>query len=578
MPGTFPIMPQRRGKIGVAATAGSRHYLPGIRALIAFHSGGMTMENDPGSSSLSRRQLLRMIGVTAGSAAMYQAMSSLGFAAESPYRGPIDLQGAPRGASVLILGAGMAGMTAAYELRNAGYQVQVLEYNARAGGRNWSLRGGDTYTELGGLTQHCEFDKDLYINPGPWRIPYHHRGMLSYCKRLGVPLEAFVQVNYNAYLHSSRAFGGKPQRFREIKADYQGHVAELLAKATRQHALDASVSKEDQEKLLESLRDWGALDGNFAYVAGEASSDRRGYQKEPGGGLSARPIASEPVGLSDLLNSRLWEDIPNGDIFDMQTALFQPVGGMGRVGEAFGRELGPLIRYNAKVVDIHQDAQGVTVSYEDKATSGSRLTARADWCLCTIPLSILAQIPMNVGPPMAAAIAAVPYASAVKVGLQFKRRFWEEDDHIYGGITYTDLPITNIGYPNTGYHSGGKGVLLGAYMWGLDAVQFTSMTPAERVQKVVDYGSQIHPQYREEFDNGVAVAWHRSPFTMGCYGMWNADSRARHYDDLCRIDQRIALAGEHASYIGGWQEGAITSALDAIGRLHQRAIAQADKT
>ena len=143
------------------------------------------MGNDAGSSSLSRRQLLRMIGVTAGNAAMYQAMSSLGFAAESPYRGPIDLQGAPPGASVLILGAGMAGMTAAYELRNAGYQVQVLEYNGRAGGRNWSLRGGDTYTELGGFTQHCQFDKDLYINPGPWRIPYHHRGMLHYCKTTG---------------------------------------------------------------------------------------------------------------------------------------------------------------------------------------------------------------------------------------------------------------------------------------------------------------------------------------------------------------------------------------------------------
>jgi monoamine oxidase len=125
------------------------------------------MESDAGSGSLSRRELLRMIGVTAGNAAMYQAMSSLGFAAESPFRGPIDLQGAPRGASVLILGAGMAGMTAAYELRNAGYQVQVLEYNARAGGRNWSLRGGDSYTELGGATQHCQFDKELYINPGP---------------------------------------------------------------------------------------------------------------------------------------------------------------------------------------------------------------------------------------------------------------------------------------------------------------------------------------------------------------------------------------------------------------------------
>ena len=192
------------------------------------------MNNDSDSFLPSRRDLLRMIGATAGSAAMYQAMSSLGFAAESSYRGPIELEGAPKGASVLILGAGIAGMTAAYELRNAGYRVQVLEYNGRAGGRNWTLRGGDEYTELGGLTQRCEFDKDLYINPGPWRIPYHHRGLLSYCKRLAVPLEAFVQVNYNAYLHSSRAFGGKPRRYREIKADYQGHVAELLAKATRQ--------------------------------------------------------------------------------------------------------------------------------------------------------------------------------------------------------------------------------------------------------------------------------------------------------------------------------------------------------
>src|ERR1700684_3267944 len=244
------------------------------------------MTKEAGVSPLSRRELLSMIGTTAGAAAMYQAMSSLGYAAESPYQGPIDLQGTPKGASVVVLGAGIAGMTAAYELRNAGYQVQVLEYNARAGGRNWSLRGGDSYTELGGFTQHCEFEKDLYINPGPWRIPYHHRGMLSYCKRLGVPLEVFVQLNYNAYLHSSQAFGGKPQRFREIKADYQGHVDELLAKATRQNALDASVSKEDQEKLLDSLREWGTLDKNYAYVASDRGSDRRGYAKEPGGGLS----------------------------------------------------------------------------------------------------------------------------------------------------------------------------------------------------------------------------------------------------------------------------------------------------
>lgn len=514
-----------------------------------------------------------MIGMSAGSTALYHAMTSLGLAADSPYRGPIDLSGAPPGTSVLVLGAGMAGMSAAYELRNAGYRVQVLEYNHRAGGRNWSLRGGDRFTELGGLTQECRFDAEHYINPGPWRIPYHHRGMLSYCKRLGVPLEPFIQVNYNAYLHSSRAFDGKPRRFREVKADYQANVAELLAKVTRQHALDALVTAEDQERLLESLRAWGALGRDFTYSPSEASSERRGYEKKPGGGVSARPIPSKPVALGELLESRLWELIPVGDFLDMQSSIFQPVGGMGRIGEAFGRELGALIRYDSKVTEIRQDERGVTVSYEDTRSPGTRLTARADWCLCTIPLGILAQIPMNVGPRMAEAIAAVPYASAVKAGLQFKRRFWEEDEEIYGGITYTDLPIANIGYPNYGFH-GAKGVLLGAYMWGLDAMEFTAMPPAERVEKVVEYGSRIHPQYSKEFDNGIAVAWHRVPFTLGCFGIWSEETRARHYDDLCAIDGRIALAGEHASFLNGWQEGAVTSALDAIGRLHERAVAQ----
>ncbi len=535
------------------------------------------MEMESTDRSLSRRELLRMIGLTAGNAAMYQAMSSLGFAAESPYRGTPALAGAPRGASVLILGAGIGGMTAAYELRNAGYRVQVLEYNGRAGGRNWTLRGGDRYTELGGFAQTCEFDPDLYINPGPWRIPYHHHGVLHYCKRLGVALEPFVQINYNAYLHSSRHFGGKPQRFRAFKADYHGHVAELLAKATRQHALDEAVSKEDQERLLESLRSWGALDKNYAYSSTLAASERRGFTKDPGGGLTARPVASEPMGLADVLAAGLWDGLVAADMYDMQQTLFQPVGGMGRLGEAFGRELGPLIRYHAKVTEIHQDAQGVTATYEDTEKPGSKLTARADWCLCTIPLPILAEIPLNVGAPLAAAIGAVPYSSAIKVGLQFKRRFWEEDESIYGGITYTDLPIANIGYPSSGYQSSGKGVLLGGYIWGLNAMEFTAMTPAERVARAVEYGTQIHPQYPREFDNGVAVAWHRVPFTMGCFGMWSETTRAQHYDDLCAIDGRFVLAGEHASFIGGWQEGAVTSALDAIGRLHERAVAAGEK-
>ena len=211
------------------------------------------MADEP-SGPMSRRSLFRMIGAVAGSAVMYEAMSELGFAGESGYSGPIELTGDVKGTSVLILGAGLAGMSAAYELRKAGYRVQILEYNNRPGGRNWSLYGGDTYTELGGFTQQVQFAPGLYLNPGPWRMPHHHLALLDYCKRLKVVLEPFTQVNYAAYLHSSDAFGGKPKRYREVQADFNGHVAELLSKSVKQNALDEAVTREDREVLLEADR------------------------------------------------------------------------------------------------------------------------------------------------------------------------------------------------------------------------------------------------------------------------------------------------------------------------------------
>lgn len=531
------------------------------------------MEEDQGDG-VSRRGLLSLIGMAAGSAAMYQAMTSLGLAAESGYKGPVDLGGDPKGASVLVLGAGLAGMTAALELRQAGYSVQLLEFNDRPGGRNWTLRGGDRFTELGGATQSCGFDQGLYINPGPWRIPYHHHGVLAYCRRLGVALEPFQQLNHNALLHNTKGFGGKPQRIREIKTDFQGHVSELLAKATQQGKLDEAVSKEDREILLQALRSWGALDKDYGYTAGETASEFRGYSKDAGGGLGAEPVPGEPIGLSDILNSRLWRSLQSFALYEFQTTMFQPVGGMDMIGKAFAAQLGGLIRYNSRVTRIQQSEAGVTVTYEDSKSPGSPLQAKADWCVCTIPLTVLSQIPIDVGAKMQAAIEAVPYASSVKVGLQFKRRFWEEDEAIYGGISYTDLPIRQISYPSTGYNLGGKGVLLGAYSWnGPNSYEFTAMDPAERVRRAVQYGQQIHPQYATEFETGISVAWHRVPFTLGCAGDWTDEARAQHYDNLCQIDGRIVLAGEHASYIPAWQEGAILSALNAIERLHHRVVA-----
>src|ERR1700716_4045902 len=352
---------------------------------------------DQSASAPSLRDLLSLIGAVAGSAAMYHAMTVLGFASQSTYNGPIKLEGDTKGASVLVLGAGLAGMTAALELRKAGYKVEVLEFNSRPGGRNWTLRGGDKFTELGGIAQTCEFEQGLYINPGPWRIPYHHRALLDYCKRLGVTLEPFIQLNHNALLHGSKAFGGKPQRIREIKTDFQGQVSELLAKVTQQGKLDDAVSKEDKEILLQALKSWGALDKDYAYKANLISAEFRGFAKEPGGGLGAAPLPGDPIALSEILKSRMWRYLQNFALHEFQTTMFQPVGGMDMIGKAFAREIGDVIRYDAKVMQIQQDGGGVTVTYTDLKIPERPQQATADWCICTIPLSILSQLPVDVG-------------------------------------------------------------------------------------------------------------------------------------------------------------------------------------
>ena len=168
------------------------------------------------------------------------------------------------------------------------------------------MRGGDTYTELGGATQRVDFAKGNYINPGPWRIPYHHYAVLDYCKRLGVALEPFIQVNYNAMVHSTQAFEGKPQRYRAVQADFQGHVAELLSKAVNQHGLDQALTREDRERLLEVMRKWVPTthEAFLEYRLGAETFSRTAVD------LLRRMLAGETVdGLAAGLSPREWREL-----------------------------------------------------------------------------------------------------------------------------------------------------------------------------------------------------------------------------------------------------------------------------
>ncbi len=528
-----------------------------------------------GTREPTRRQLLMRIGAAAGSMAAYQAMTQLGHAAGTDFSGFPSLSGARKGTTVLVLGAGLAGMLAAYELRKAGYDVRVLEYQNRSGGRNFTLRGGDTLTELGGATQHVGFAPGNYLNPGPWRIPYHHQGLLHYCKLFGVQLEPFIEVNHNAYLHDSDSFGGRPQRYRDVMTDFTGYTAELLAKAINQNKLDQPISANEQHDLLAAMKGWGLLDKNYGYSGTDLVALRRGYDKMPGGGPDGAPTPSQPLGRAAIMKSGLWQWLAFNMSYEMQTTMFQPVGGMDMIGKGFAKHVNDIVTHNVKVTKIGQDGGGVTITYVDDQGSGAVTEAKAEYCVCTIPLPVLAEIEVQASAPMRAAIQAVPYASSVKVGLEFKRRFWEQDDRIYGGISFTNQPISQVSYPSTRYFTDGPGVMLGGYMFGPAAYAFSGMTPAERVEEALRQGSVLHPQYREEFSNGIGVAWSRMPWTLGCCSAWSEETRRAHYKAMTTMDNRLVLAGEHASYVGCWQEGAILSSVSAVTQLHQRAVSAA---
>ncbi len=518
----------------------------------------------------TRRQLLSAIGKAGGAAALYQAMTALGHAAETRFDGPPKLTGTKAGASVVVLGAGLAGMVAAYELEKAGYSVRILEFQDRPGGRNYTLRGGDTFTESDGTVQKVGFAPGNYLNPGPWRIPHHHKSLLYYCRQFGVALEPFIQMNHNGFIHSSEAFGGKPMRYKEVATDFKGHTSDLLAKAINGKALDDRLTAEDQQKLLEALRHWGVLDDNMAYTSSIKVSAQRGYDRPPGGGLEGAPTPSQIARLQDVLDPQVWTAMSFYFSYVMQTTMFQPTGGMDMIGKAFAKRVGKSITYNAKVVKVAQNGKGVTVSYKD-VPSGRMAEVKADWCVCTIPLSIISQVDMQVSSALKAAMKAVPYGGHVKIGLEFKRRFWEEDDNIYGGHSFTDQPITQLSYPNDRFFTQGPAVLLGAFARDLAGFQLAGMTPQERIEAALEQGAVFHPQYRAEYLNGVSVPWSRVPWILGCTSSWSEENRQAHYKNLVTLDGRVVLAGEHASYYGGWMEGSLLSGIDAISQIHARA-------
>lgn len=480
------------------------------------------------------------------------------FNSKDVFAGAGGLRARPRGPKVAIIGAGIAGLTAAYELSRVGYQCTVFEGREKAGGRCETLRQGSVVDELG-KRQSCDFSEGqhLYFNSGAARIPFHHHGLLSYCKQFGIELETFTNENRAAYYYDAQALGSRPIRGVELDSDIRGYLAELLAKSVRQGDLSEDLSQDDAERLVNMLRSFGDLDRRYRF----RGSNRGGY--EDGFHLGYGPSSVRaPEELTALLDADFWGTQYNFAHQANQTpTLLQPVGGMSKIAQAFARKLGPLIRYVHPVTGVYNQNNGVQVIIE--APRGYAWAIEADYAIIAVSAPVAARMSSNLSNRHQNALAGLRYIRAAKLAFEAPR-FWEEQDQIYGGISWTSDDITQLWYPAHGYHQE-SGIVGGAYIWDQGpGTRFANLSVPERIELGKQQGSRIHPDFAQLVRNGISRSWWKTDWVRGGWRQGPADPVLR------EPDGRIYFAGEHINALAGWQEGAIISAHEAVGMIHAR--------
>src|SRR5918997_2975223 len=528
-----------------------------------------------------------MVGFAGGSAALYETMTAMGLITiPEAWAGPPKLpQGLGNGQSVLILGAGIGGLTVAYELSRAGFNCEILEAQNRAGGRNFTARRGTVITEESpehGITQQVsQLDDGLYVNMGPARLAHHHRRVLHYCQELGVALQVYVMESAANLFQTDKEFGGRPQTNRSIANDTRGYIAELLAKSTRKHALDEELDEQDQENLLSLLQTFGKLGDTpqgspndpFAYSGSERDGCAQPFTVSQT--LSGDCYPSPKLELRHLLNSKFWQRHFYQPIeLNWQPTLFQPVGGMDQIVKGFLHKIDHMIKYDAEVREIQLVPDGVEITYRDQ--HGSTVRAQADYCISNIPIPVLQNIPANFSDEYKNAVTQGRFDPTCKVGWQANERFWESGKYqIYGGISWIDHIITQLWYPSYDYFSR-KGTLTGAYNYDNDATEFGKMSLKQRLVIALEGAQKLHPEFSDERivpqELGLSIAWQNVPFQQGGWADWESDNNddAKAYTRLLAPDSRFHMVGDQVSPLPGWQEGAIMSAEHVIEQIAGR--------
>jgi len=230
----------------------------------------------------------------------------------------------------------------------------------------------------------------------------------------------------------------------------------------------------------------------------------------------------------------------------------------------FERSLGSIIRRSCVATSIQIKDNSVVVAFKDQ--NGSPQQVEADYCISNIPLPVLQKIPANFEPKYKDAVQKAVFDPSCKVGWQAERRFWEEDDEIYGGISWSSDPITQMWYPSNDWQTG-KGTLTGAYNYGDHAKAFGAAEPSARLLWAREQGSRLHAAIKDSkvVGRGISIAWQNVPYQMGAWANWQGNGDA--YGALLVPDRRFFVTGDQVSQLPGWQEGAMMSAEHVVKQI-----------